>query len=98
MLKLSKKIKNSIDTWDAVDAMNELMGKDNFGKSMGECLALLLDHAGIANRVVEVYKAGIKRIGKRVCYSFGFVCDGCRYGAVMDRITGEILRYRFRLA
>jgi len=97
MLKLNKRIKERMEAVEALDAMNELMGA-NPGKGMRECLGLLMSHAGVNHKSARVYKAREGRIGKRICYVFAFVCDGRKYEGFVDKLTGEILKYRFQLA
>lgn len=98
MLELNGRIMKRMETGDVTEALNELMGGAGHGKSMRECLKLLLSHAGVSHRPASVYKARESRAAKRMCYVFGFVCDGRRYEGYVDRITGEILRYRFCMA
>lgn len=98
MLELNKKVMERMETVEAMEAVNELMGGTGHGKSMGECLKLLISHAGVSHRPASVYKAKESRAAKRMCYVFAFVCDGRRYEGWVDRLTGEILKYGFRLA
>lgn len=98
MLKLNKKVRRRMEETEALEAMNELMGGLNPGKSMRECLKLLMSHAGVSHKAASVYRAKEGRIGSRMCYVFAFVCDGRRYEGFVDKLTGEILKYRFQLA
>ena len=99
MLELNKRIRERMEAVEALDAMNELRGgSTNPGKGMRECLKLLMSHAGVNHKSARVYKAREGRIGKRMCYVFAFVCDGRKYEGFVDKLTGEILKYRFQLA
>ena len=94
MLKLIEKVKNAMEASEAAEAMNELMGHDRAKQgSMKECLSALLKAAGV-NHAAEVYRA---REGRRG-YSFAFLSNGRRYWGFVDRMTMEVLRFRFQAA
>lgn len=98
MLKLMEKVKYRMEAGEAMDAMNELMGGANHGKSMRECLGALLNYAGVSHDLTKVYRVRESRVGRRVCYVFAFLCNGRRYEGFVDKLTGEILRYGFQPA
>ena len=94
MLKLIEKVKNAMEASEAAEAMNELMGHDRAKQgSMKECLSALLKAAGV-NHAAEVYRAREGRMAGRRGYSFAFR----RYWGFVDRMTMEVLRFRFQAA
>ena len=91
MLKLIEKVKKAMEANEAAEAMNELMGHDHARQgSMKECLSALLKAAGV-NHAAEVYRA-------REGHSFEFLSNGRRYWGFVDRMTMEVLRFRFQAA
>ncbi len=98
MLKLIEKVKNAMEASEAAEAMNELMGHDRAKQgSMKECLSALLKAAGV-NHAAEVYRAREGRVGGRRGYSFAFLSNGRRFLGFVDRMTMEVLRFRFQAA
>ena len=98
MLKLIGKVKNAMEASEAAEAMNELMGHDRAKQgSMKECLSALLKAAGV-NHAAEVYRAREGRMAGRRGYSFAFLSNGRRYWGFVDRMTMEVLRFRFQAA
>lgn len=98
MLKLIEKVRDAMEASEAAEAMNELMGHDGARQgSMKECLYALLKAAGVSH-AAEVYSAREGRIGGRSGYSFAFLSNGRRYWGFVDRMTMEVLRFRFQAA
>lgn len=77
-------------------AMNELMGlESNAAKSMHECLAAILKHAGVTRKNAEVYMIKHGKRWFRRCYRFGFKSCGMKYDGLVDAVTGRVLRLSF---
>jgi len=78
-------------------AMNELMGMESdVAKSMRECLAAILVHAGVTRKNAEIYMIKHGKHWFRRCYRFGFKSSGMKYDGLVDAMTGRVLKLSFQ--